>query len=95
MTKYRDRDLTGNDLALAEMGVSHMINWWKGQPKSGTRTREIAKCEALNKKLSAINSYAYPYESSDTMPLDVGGETIMVLDDDVCAVTRRAAKSAA
>ena len=88
------RSLTGNDLALLEQGVIHMLNWWKAQPRSGYRKKQIEQCKELLVKLSDINQHAYPYAFSHMMPLDVGGETLMVLHAKNVAETRAAARRA-
>lgn len=48
----------------------------------------VAALEALNRKLSALQDAAYPYESADRMPLDIGDEPIMVLDLETVHRTR-------
>lgn len=87
--------LTGNDLALAESAAQLAIAWWKEQPRSGFKTKQVAAYKALIGKLSAINQYAYPYEVSDDMPIDFGSEALMVLDQKAVKATRAAARQRA
>lgn len=83
--------LTGDDLALAESAAQLAMAWWRDKPASDYKKRQMAAYTALIKKLSAINQHAYPYENSDDMPPDIGGETLMVLDRASVAATRAAA----
>lgn len=84
--------LTGNDLALAESGAQLAVAWWKNQPgRSAFKRKQIAAYTALIKKLSAINQHAYPYESSDNMPLDIGSEVLMRIDEAAILGTRSSA----
>lgn len=85
--------LTGDDLALAGMGLAHLLNWWQTQPRSPFKTESVARARDLKAKLSAIGDHAYPYErpiDGGAYP-DHGGEAIMRLDLRVVAKTRRAA----
>ena len=86
--------LTGNDIALAEEGLSHAINFWKKSkhPRTKFVKGRIATYSALLEKLDAIASAAYPYARSDNMPLDIGDEKLYVPNRDVIAACRRRAK---
>lgn len=90
--------LTGNDLALAEMGLIHAVRWHRLQQKRHGRnsftSAEIAKLEALRRKLSAIGDHAYPYEQTldGSSPDEYGDEQIMRMDTRQVGVTRRAAQ---
>jgi hypothetical protein len=55
---------------------------------------EIAKLDALNKKLSAILDFAHPYDGADLMGDEVGSEQILILNRGVVAQTRAKAKRA-
>jgi hypothetical protein len=48
------RALTGNDIALAQMGAALTIAWWKGCANSESKSREIAKYDALIGKLNEL-----------------------------------------
>jgi hypothetical protein len=92
MAKDMDAALTGDDLALAEQGVGHLLTWWRNQPgSSGFRGEQIGKLEMLLFKLNAINNFAYPYQCSDDMPEDVGAEPIMTINRPVVARSRAVA----
>ena len=82
--------LTGNDIALAQEAAAMAIAYWKDRP--GARTNyvrgRIAQYKELISKLSKISDIAYPYDSSDDMPMDVGDEEIMKLDTRVVDKTR-------
>lgn len=91
MTKVAIYDLSGDELALAESAVQLAISWHKKQPPSDYGRKEIEKLDALNAKLSAINSFAYPYEDASQMADGIGSETIMRLDSVAIAMTRAAA----
>lgn len=47
-------DLTGNDLALAQMAAQLAIAWHRRTPESDFRTKEMEKLGALCKKLDTI-----------------------------------------
>lgn len=85
-------DLSGDELALAESSVQLAISCHEKQPPSDYGRKEIEKLQALNVKLSAINSFAYPYEDASQMADGVGSETIMRLDSIAIAMTRHAAR---
>lgn len=89
--------LTGDDIALALSSVQIATAFWKKKPRprSNFVKEELAKLDALNRKLSAISDYAYPYECSDDMGIMVGAEAIMVTDDAVIQKTRADAAASA
>ncbi len=89
--------LTGNDLALAEMGLIHAERWHQDRQKkygrNGFSAAELKKLANLRRKLSAIGDHAYPYEETfdESSPDDYGDEQVMRLDARQVGVTRRAA----
>jgi hypothetical protein len=83
--------LTGNDIALAQEAVTYAIGHWKKQGRSKFVREQVEKFKSLNEKLNEINKIAYPYESADDMPHDIGDEEIMKLDEKVVRKTRKAA----
>lgn len=91
--------LTGNDLALAEMGLIHAERWHRGQQKkhgrNGFTTAELTKLKALREKLSAIGEHAYPYEGGYDEIVEVphyGDEPILRMDPKVVKATRAKAR---
>jgi len=69
--------------------------WWKEQENSDFKKQQLASLDALNKKLAALNHFAYPYEiGGDYGELDFGGEEIMTINRPVVARTQAKARKA-
>lgn len=83
--------LTGNDLAIAEQGIGHLVNFWKKQGRSKWSRQRRAEAEAVLTKLNEIMNHAYPYPHGCEEPLDYGDEPIMRPDLRVIGKTRRRA----
>ena len=82
--------LTGNDIALLEQGAGLLVDFFAKTFKGTTMKRErVASAKAVMAKLSAISEHAYPYDPADAMPLDCGGEVLMVPDRASMRPTRR------
>lgn len=90
------KTLTGNDLARAEFACGLAISWWKDQPTSSYKRREIAEYKALLSKLSAISDYAYPLtmDEAGEMVADYGDEPVMRADTAVIGKSQKRLKRA-
>ncbi len=73
-------DLTGNDIALADMELALAIRWYEEQPKSDFNAKRIKGIRALREKLSRVLDWAYPEGYEDTHD---GNETLLVKSRDV------------
>jgi hypothetical protein len=86
--------LTGNDLALAQEGLSLAIAWSKKNQKgSGLGKERRSSYSELIKRLDAISQQAYPYDY-DCMPSDCGDDKIMTINRPVVRETRKVARMA-
>lgn len=87
--------LTGNDMAIAEQGLCHLIKFWKElRPRSNYARQQQRNAEETLKKFSDIGNFAYPYGCAPEdwgSPGDFGGEPIVSTVPDVVKKTRRAA----
>lgn len=89
--------LTGDDLAIAEQGLDHLIKWWKARPgRSKFKQERMAEARLLRSKIAFLLSLAYPYKSgaSEMTSLDYGSEPLMRPDKRTFRKTSRAAMKA-
>lgn len=89
--------LTGNDLAVAEQGLDHLIKWWRAQPGRGKYKRtQISNAVLLRSKITFLLSLAYPYEPNahPIGALGFGTDPLMRPDKRAFRKTRRAAERA-
>jgi len=86
--------LTGDDLAVAEQGLAHLIEWWRAQPgRSKFKRDQIAAARLLRSKLAFLRSLAYPYKSGamEIGAPDFGAEPLMRPDRRAFRKAQRAA----
>lgn len=86
--------LTRNDLALALFGVQHMEAWWREQPSSGYRARELRASQAINRKLSSILDAMSPPRLCEDDPWNDGDgdEEVYAPTDDARQLREAATK---
>jgi len=75
-----NNELTGNDIALANMELVLAIRWHEAQPKSDFNAKQIEKINALRAKLNRILDWAYPDGYED---VEDGDETLLVTSRDM------------